>query len=260
MEFLQSGILDTGTKFIISDKIKNPSHIPGSIGFISYLSGLDDSYQNVVIMNTVLIRKGKTGKERVEFCRLKIPVFIFDSENFVKILPTVESRKNFVYIDKEENQYDNLMEVTSLDFIGWAVAMSHRLKVMTSKCKHSKWPSSNKNSINKMLRLPDYFGEDPAGHLNFYENLEVRELFLNEARRMYSSVVKIHLDMDEAKVKCELNACEFLEFTNKGKFLEKKGIKNEYKFTDDDALIERTIKYYKTTKKEINKLHKTKGL
>ncbi|TET61130.1 MAG: hypothetical protein E3J47_05850 [Candidatus Stahlbacteria bacterium] len=258
MELLQSGILDTGTKFTISDKIKNPSHIPGSVGFISSLGGLDDSYQNVVSMNTVLIRKGKTGKDRIEICRLKMPVFTFDSENFAKILPTIENRKSFVYIDKEENQHNNLMEVTSLDFLGWSVAMSHRLRLMASRCKHNKWPSSNKNPVNKILRLPDYFREDPGGHLNFYENLEVRESFIDEARVMYSSMVKIHLDMDESKAKCELNASEFLEFTNKGKFLEKKGAKNEYKFTDDNGLIERTIKYYKVTEKEINKLHKAK--
>lgn len=258
MELLQSGILDAGTKFMISNKIKNPSLIPGSIGFMSSLCGLDDSYQNVVSINTVLIRKGKTGKERIETCRLKIPVFTFDSEKFVKILPTIENRRNFVYIDKEKNQHSNLMEVTSLNFLGWSVAMAHRLRLMSSKCKHSKWPSSNKNPVNKIHRLPDFFEEDPEGHLNFYNNLEIRESFITEARSMYSSMVKIHLDMDESKVKCELNASEFLEFTNKGKFLEKKGAKNEYKFTDDNGLIERTIKYYKATRKEINKLHKTK--
>jgi len=259
MEFLQSGILDTGTKFTISDRIKNPSHIPGSMGFVASLNGLDDSYQNVVNISTILIRKGKTGKERLEYSRLRVPVFVFDSKNFAKILPTVENRSNFVYIDKEKDQHNNLMEVASLDFMGWATAMSNKLKLMASKCKHSKWPSDNKNPINRMLRLPDYFPEDPAGHIDIYGSSEFRSTFLNASRSMYSSMVKIHLDMDKSKVTCELNASEFLEFTNKGKFLEKKDAKNEYKFTDDNALLERTIKYYTTVKADLDKLCKVKS-
>lgn len=258
MEFLQSGILDTGTKFTISDRIKNPTLIPGSIGFMSYLRGLDDSYQNVANMNAVLIRKGKTGKERVEFCNLGIPIFTFQDKNFSKILPTIENRRSFVYIDKEEGQYNNLMEVTPLDFIGWATAMAGKLNLMSNKCKHSKWPTASKNPINKILRIVDYFPEDPPEHLNFFGSTEFRSSFLNEARSMYSMMVKIYLEMDGLKAKCELNASEFLEFTNEGKFLEKQNAKNEYKFTNDNALLERTTKYYKTVKKEIDELCMTK--
>lgn len=259
MEFLQSNIFDSGTKFTISDKVKNSSHIPGSMGFIAHLSGLDDSYQNVANISAILIRKGKTGKERLEFCRLKIPIFVVDGENFAKILPTIESRRNFVHIDKETNQYVNLMETTSLDFIGWGTAMANKLKLMSSRCKHSKWPSSNKDPINKLLRLPEYFSEDPAINLEFYTNPEVRTIFLNEVRSLYYSMVRIHLDLDESKVTCEINAAEFLEYTNKGKFLEKKNAKNEYKFTKDNALLERTIKYYKDVKKDISRLRAIKS-
>ena len=258
MELLQSGMLNTGTKFIISDRVKNPTFIPGTMGFISCFSSLDDSYQNVVNVNTVLIRKGKTGKDRIEFARLKIPIFTFDSKTFLKIMPTTENRKNFVYIEEEGNQYENLMDISALNFAGWATAMANKLKLMSSKCKHSKWPTENKNPVNRMLRLPDYFREDPPAYLESHSNEEFRQFFLRNVRNMYSSMVKIHLDLDRSKVKCELNASEFLEFTNKGRFLEKKETKNEYKFTDDDALIERTTKYYKTVKKDIDKLCTTK--
>jgi len=150
------------------------------------------------------------------------------------------------------------MDVDPLNFIGWATAMSSKLKLMSSRCKHNRWPAGNKDPINKMLQLPDYFGEDPAGKLEFFGNLDFRHEFLNEARGMYSSMVKIHLEREKLKASCELNASEFLEFTNKGKFLEKKNAENEYKFTDDNALLERTIKYYKTAKKDIEVLFKSK--
>jgi hypothetical protein len=255
MKFLHSNIFETGTRFIISDKIKNPSHLSGSIGFVSYLSGLDDSYQNVANISTIITRKGKTGKERLFFCKLKIPIFAFENEQFLKILPTVESRRNFVFIEKdgENNQTLNLMDVAPLYFIGWATAMANKLKLMSSLCKHSKWPGGNKTPVNKILRLPDYFGEDTLSHLDTYGSLEFREAFLNETRNMYSSMVKIHLERSKIKADCELNASEFLEFTNKGKFLEKKNAKNEYEFTDDNALLERTIEYYKAAKKDLGK-------
>jgi len=258
MEFLKSNIFDTCIKFRISDKIKNPAHLSGSMGFISYLDGLDDSYQNVADINTVIIRKGKTGKERLFFCKLRIPIFVFDGKQFAKILPTIENRRNFVYIDRENDQLFNLMDTDSLDFIGWATAMSSKLKLMSSRCKHSRWPSGNKNPVNKMLQLPDYFGDDPLAKLEFFGNPDFRHEFLNEARVMYSSMVKIHLEREKIKAGCELNASEFLEFTNKGKFLEKKNAENEYKFTDDNALLERTIKHYKAAKKDIEVLCKNK--
>ncbi len=259
MEFLQSGILDSGTKFMISNKVKNPHYIPGSVGFVSHLGGLDDSYQNVISMTIVITRKGKSGKERLDLSRIKVPIFTFDSDNFAKIMPTIENRRDFVYIDKQETQYNNLMEVSSLDFLGWAAAVSKKLRIMSSMCKHSKWPSSNKNPVNRMFRLPEFFSEDPADKSELYGNAEFRSLFLNEARNMYSSMIKIHLELDEQKVKCEINASEFLEFTNKGKFLEKKNAKNEYKLTDDNALLERTTKYYESIKKDINKLRAAKN-
>jgi hypothetical protein len=71
-------------------------------------------------------------------------------------------------------------------------------------------------------------------------------------------MVKIHLERSKIQANCELNASEFLEFTNKGKFLEKKNAKNEYEFTDDNALLERTIEYYKTAKKDLDKLFTSK--
>lgn len=258
MELLQSNILDTGSMFMISEKIKNPGYLSGTIGFVASSFILDDSYQNVVNMHSVLIRKGKTGKERLEFCKLRTPIFTFDAENFAKILPSVENRKNFVYIDEQKGQPTNLLDVHSLNFIGWAVAMSSKLKLMSSKCNHSKWPSQNKNPINKIIKLPDYFSEDPEKNLEYFGDLGFRSSFLQEARAMYSGMIKIHLEIDRLKVGCELNAAEFLEYTNRGKFLDKKNAKNEYKFTDDNELLERTVKYYKTAKDSMDKLCVTK--
>ena len=256
MEFLPSNLLETGTQFMISDKAKNPTHLPGSIGFISYLKGLDDSYQNVASVFTIIIRKGKTGKDRLFSCSLRIPIFVFDNKEFAKILPTVDNRRNFVYIEKnKEQKYPvNLMDVSPLYFIGWAAAMAGKLKMMAGKCKHSKWPSNNKTPVNKILRLPDYFGEDPESSLETYGSLDFRDIFLGEARNMYSSMVKIHLERDKVRTNCEFNASEFLEFTNKGTFLEKKGAKNEYRFTDDDALLERNTKHYEAAHKAASKL------
>jgi len=260
MEFLQSGILDFGTKFIISDRVKNSSYIPGSIGFVSYIKGLDGSYQNVIEINVVLIRKGKTGKERLEFSNIKIPIFTFDSNNFMKIMPTVKDRRNFVYINEESMGYTNLMQVSSLNFIGWASALAKKLNVMSSLCTHSRWPSNKTNPINIMYELPICFNEDPNRSKELYgHSNKFRETFLRKAFNMYSSMIRMHLMLDMQRAACEVNAAEFLEFTNKGKFL-KGNIKNEYKFTDDNSLLERTTRYYKSIKKDIDKLCAAKNI
>jgi hypothetical protein len=258
-KILQSNLLEVGAKFVVTDKFKDNTYPPGTMGFICHIKGIDDNYQNVAKVNAVIIRRGKGGKPRLEFSNLLIPIFMVENENFDKILPC-GTRKYFVSVIREAESISDVRLTDPLDFLGWATSMAHRIKKMSDSCKHKKWPEDKANPVRRILNLTNHFNEDPEKFLEEYSYDGFRTEFVDTLRRMGSAMARIHLMLDLTKVDCEINAAEFLEFTNKGEFIPKdaENKTNEYKFTDDDKLLERSVDYYHEIKEEIQKLYNEK--
>jgi hypothetical protein len=259
-KILESSLLEPGAMFIVNDIIKDNTFSPGSLGFISFVRGLDDSYQNVAKLLTIMIRRGKSGKARIMNATLCVPVFNMDHEGFIKIMPQEGNRKYFMHIDRYKPLAFDIMKLRPLEFLGYAVAMAKRIKHMSDQCKHRKWPEAKSNPINVLKRMPDYFEEDPDGYLDKYGNSDFRQTFLMESRQMMSSLVRMHLQLDITRAETELNAAEFLLFTNEGEFIPKgtKDTTNEYRFTEDKSLLDRTIVFHKHLKDDIKKLYTNK--
>jgi hypothetical protein len=207
-----------------------------------------------------MTRRGKGGKPRLMTATLSIPIFHVDHKGFAKLMPSDGMRKYYVHVERHRPMAENILEMTDLDFLGYAVALSKRVKHMSDQCQHKKWPGAKSNPINVLKRLPDFFEEDPEKYCEKYGNPDFRNTFVEEIRRLTSSLVRMHLQLDLTRAHAELNAAEFLLFTNKGEFIPKgaKDKENEYEFTKDNDLLTRTIKYHESLKKEIEKLHQSK--
>jgi len=259
-EILISKLLEPGAMFIATELVKDTTVPPGSLGFISYTMGMDESYQNVGKSSVVIIRKGKTGKPRLWPLTITSPVFWDDNENFPKLMPEEGTKKYYIDIERSKERARSVMDMSALSFIGYAFALSRRIKYLSDQCRHKKWPESNSHPINILKKLPDYFEEDPEGHMEKYGSPDFRNNFIEEARRMSSSLVRMHLQLDLNRVDAEINASEFLLYTNKGEFIPENAEDktNKYKFTEDNALIERSIKYYKDLRKQISDLYNNK--
>jgi hypothetical protein len=258
-EVLQSYLFEAGAKFTAVDRVKDGTFGPGSLGFISYVKSLDDNYQNLAKVVVVITRRGKGGKGRLGVHTLYLPVFVFENENFAKLMPD-SNRKYYIHIERETDPIMSIADMDALDFLGWATAMVIKLKKMSESCRHKKWPEDKSNPLNRINRLYQHFEEDPDGHLVEYDNEDFRDNFIAECRRMNSAMARIHLQFDLKKVELELNAAEFLEYTNKGEFIpeDAEDKKNEYEFTDDDKLLTRSVKHYGSIKDEIQKLYDDK--
>jgi len=259
-EILTSKLLEPGAMFKVTDAVKDTVHQPGSLGFISFIIGVDDSYQNLAKVRTITVRKGKSGKDRIMSSNLFIPIFYVDHKGFRKLLPEEGSKKGYVQIERHIPIAANIMALDPMAFVGHAVALSQRIRHMSDQCKHKKWPETKDHPINAMRRIPDYFEEDPPSILEKFSGDGFRENFIHEARRMSSSLVRMQIQLDMTRADAEINAAEFLIFTNKGEFIPKdaKEKENEYKFTDDDAMLKRTLGYHKKLRDDIEKLFKNK--
>jgi hypothetical protein len=246
--------------FIVSDKIKDGSYPPGSLGFLSFVRGVDESYQDLAKVCAVIIQVGKTGKARIQNATLSIPVFYVEHEGFDKLLPNNGERKGFVHIDRNIPMTVDVMALDPLYFLGYAVAMAKRIKHMSDQCRHKKWPEAKSNPINILKRMPDYFNEDPDTMLDKYTNEDFRINFVEEARRMTSRMVRVHIELDMTRIDTEVNAAEFLLFTNKGEFIPKdaEDKTNEYEFTKDNKMLERTVDFHKDLREKIQALYKDK--
>jgi len=257
---LTSNLLEPGAMLKVTDKTKDSAFPPGSLGFVSFIRGIDEDYQDLAKVSTIIIRKGKTGKPRILNGTMCVPVFYIDDKAFDKLLPNDSFRKGYVHVERELPVASNLMELPPLQFLGYAVALSKRIKHMSDQCRHKKWPEAKSHPINVLKRMPDYFEEEPDVYLEKYSGPDFRENFLLEARRMSSSLVRVGIQLDITRAETEINAAEFLLFTNKGEFIPKdaEDKTNEYEFTEDNAMLKRTIDYYKDLRDTIQTLYKNK--
>jgi len=259
-EILTSKLLEPGAMFIVTDAVKDNAFPPGSLGFVSYINGIDDSYQDIARMNTVMIRKGKTGKARILKTVLHVPIFYVDHKGFNKLLPEDGVRKCYVHIERHMSTAMDLMDMPPLMFLGYAVALSRRIKHMSDQCKHRKWPEAKNHPVNVLRQMSGYFEEDPESLMEKYATEPFRLEFVNNARRMVSSLIRMQIQLDMSRASTEINAVEFLIFTNKGEFIpeDSKDKENEYKFTDDDAMLRRTLSFHKKLRSNIETLFKNK--
>jgi len=259
-DILISNLLAPGTKFKVTDTVKDNTILPGSSGFISFTRGVDESYQNICKTAAIITRTGKGGKPRIMSATLCTPVFYMEHGGFNKLMPESGSKKNYVHIERDMSPITDIRTLPPLEFIGYATAISRRIKQMSDQCRHKKWPEAKSNPINILKRMPDYFGEDPEHYLSKYSDSSFVEEFIDEARRMMSSLIRVQIQLDLVRANAEVNAAEFLLFANKGEFISKdtKDKTNEYQFTEDNDMLSRTIKFHKGLNANIKKLYDDK--
>lgn len=264
MKIVPSKLLEAGTRFMVQEEGSTCKNwTPNSIGFVSVIVGLDNAFQNVAKFDAIMTRVGKGGKARLQKQRLTCPILMpeFSKEEhakaFAKLMPEGD-KKYHVNLERDMPICTHLNDIDSLDFLGFAAALTHRLTYMTGKCRHSRWPEKKSNPLRIMTRLYNegVFDEDPDYHLDRANDLSFRESFVEEMRKMAGSLAKIQLQLDSSKVSAEIHAAKFLQFVNSGEFLEGQDEKkeNEYHFTDDSKLLKDTITYYESVQEQVKKV------
>ena len=206
---LTSQIFNTGTKFVVTDDTKDSTYGPGTVGFVSYVKGHDQDYTNVVYLNTVIIKRGKTGKKRIDSNELSTPIFDFKDDNLVKVMPE-EKRRYYVHIEPVLPYEDAVQNMSDIDFLGWAHAQVRYVQKLSTKAKHvSVWPSDSGHILNQILSINENYSEDMDDSLT---NIAFREKFARNIRILESTLVKSALlymcKVSELEKRAITNLCQ----------------------------------------------------
>ncbi len=250
---LKNNLLNPGSKFIATSEVKDNTLPPNSEGFFSHFINPDRDYQNVVHGVVTIIRRGKTGQQRVEAKEISFPVFtdkrMLKHEDYLPI-----GRKMYLHIKERESFIkSDLSKIASLDFIGWALAYSSYLKYIVTNfiypAKKARWSDETiDRTITRATRIPSLFNEDSERTLDTFSTLEYRNAFVMAIRKLESKLVKCTSSYKKSVVASVLNSSHFVAYTNQ----------NYYKIVDE-KLVDSTVLFYKEKYNKLDALDKRNG-
>ena len=204
-DIIKSQVFATGTKFTVTDETKDSTFGPGTTGFITYVKGRDQDFGNVIYYRAAIIKRGKTGKERLEMSDISTPVFDLEDENIHHILPD-EKRRYYVHI-RPLIHPENVMDMEDMDFLAYAFAYSRWVRKLNTRAKHvNAWPNDPASILNSFVRMDEYYSEDGTFAKHEYSNPERRDMFIKTIRIMESTLVKCALSYMEKVAEIESQA------------------------------------------------------
>jgi hypothetical protein len=184
---LTSQIFNTGTKFIVTDDTKDGTFGPGTIGFTSYVKGHDQDYTNVVYLNAIIIKRGKTGKRRIANSEISTPIFDFKDNNLSKVMPE-EKRRYYVHIEPMLPYESVVQNMSDIDFLGWSYAQARYIQKLSTRAKHiAVWPTDSAHFLNQILNISENYTENMDPSLT---NALFRDQFVKKIRVLESTLVK----------------------------------------------------------------------
>lgn len=157
--FFETTAMPSGTKFTVGTETKDTTFPTGSLGYLTFALGPDCKCPNVMFYNTVVIRRGKGGKWRVEQNMLLAPIFILPGVPLEFTVPPSDERKHFVDMRPCSLETMDLTNRSSFDteseyeecmysYLGYALAKSLFLKELDSTTKPIDHPLMKKLEVN----------------------------------------------------------------------------------------------------------------
>lgn len=184
---LNKMIFSTGTKFVANNDTKNKRYPPGTLGFISSTDNLAASSPNITLIDTIIVRRGKKGKLRVERNYFSTP--IFDVDRYKEKQKHAEY--DFIHIEKARIEYLDVMEAHPLSFLGWGLANANFLfKLCKSNIVYNAWPSGNNHPMNSIRRIGESFTNDPDRTLEVFGHEDFRNEYIISMRKMQSKLLR----------------------------------------------------------------------
>ena len=151
-----------GKPFKISSLIKDPVFMPGTKGFISLIQGPDYKNPNIVFLKAVVIRRGVSGKNRIDSNMLLCPIFkskLIKNKNLM--FPKKNDEVEYKYlVDLNESRIKCIGSVVDknymphIDFMGWLLSKTLLLKALDSVVYESinKTLGIYEKKVNKMWK------------------------------------------------------------------------------------------------------------
>lgn len=124
---LDCGIQECGTPFKVTGEFKDTTFQPGSMGLLSYIMGPDNNNPNIVFQQVVTVRRGKTGKPRINKNMILCPIFKAPGIPLELMFPKGSDTKYFVDIVPDVETTETVLDDTGPindHYISWLLARS----------------------------------------------------------------------------------------------------------------------------------------
>lgn len=189
IKMLNSQMLNVGTKFVVTEESTDSIYGPGTTGFVSFVKGRDRDYPNVVFLQVVITKRGKTGKDRLDTAEISTPIFDINSEEVKKILPE-EKRRYYVHIKVfPVNNYT--INMATLDFVAWASAYTQYIYKLGLRAEPLQvWPKDSKNILNEMLVINDTYNENHELIEEKFSSEDFRRDLVMKIRKKESALIQ----------------------------------------------------------------------
>lgn len=189
VDTLNSSIVVAGTRFVVNDRTEDSTIAPGSTGFISYIRGRDDDYHNVAYLRTIITRRGKNGKHRIDMVDLSTPIFDIAGDAEVSRIMPEEKRKYYVHINvPNETIKEDVLEYSDIDYLAWGCAYASYVQTLCQKATHiNPWPTKGNDLLNVISNIMSIYSENPEAAL-IKAAIEERETFIQRLRMVELAV------------------------------------------------------------------------
>ena len=227
---LSSNILSTGNKFVVTEKTADGTFRPGTTGIISYIKGIDTGCSNVVYLTAVILKRGKTGRSRLDLEQVSTPIFNFETMGSSGIMPD-KKRKRYIFTEPCPQRDHTIHEMDGLEFLGWSLAWTLYLQKL-SKCTKPFciWPRKNGDIMNKMLNISSFWYENSEHTIENFCSSQQRNKFINRMRILESTLINCSLAYMIKVTESEVNAADYLiHHNNKAKVCNIEELYNTYR-------------------------------
>jgi len=251
MKILQSNISGCGVPYQVNTDSEDGVYKPGTLGLLSFVKGKDLDYPNVIYFHVVTVRRGKGGKERLDFNEISFPVF--NTKKTVELskkgerMPKLD-RRYYVMIEPLPLPFGHSSLMDGRGFLAWACCHAKYLsQLRRSTSGFRMWPKDGKHIMNIMSQMNDYmnssnYNEEQRGDMfDKYTSEGMREDFVRKMRKISSALVQSHVTYKLKTAKLELDAITHI-------------YKNASEFGVDKKIVEATHRHHNTKLEKITQL------
>lgn len=188
-EKLESGLLRAGIKVTVTDEHPSNMYPPGSVGYSSFIK-TPTLHQSLYKQLIYIVRRGKTGKERLEAKTFLLPVYLINNEKYSEIL---KQTGNYLIFRPEEPVVTNLTSLNTLEFLAWAGAYVAYLRNLVRYVDYSPtvWPKDKE--LNNFLHICEHYKADAPEWLEVYGSNTSKLLLIKKIRSFEAELYRCGL-------------------------------------------------------------------
>lgn len=185
---ITSCLYKPGTRIVVTPKSKNGSFPPGTTGFMSRIKTMANNPS--VVASFAIIRKGKTGKDRLDINDMTFPLTEVEEPFFLNTVFGENRKGGPVSIKSSNSKNVDSNKLSTLEFLAWSISCVTYLKHISKSAKYTFWPEANDHPLSQIMRAKNKYYDEPDFYLEKVESAKYRSTIVNAIREMESQLVQ----------------------------------------------------------------------